>query len=88
MLNTMYESLVLLIGWCVHWTVCLTGLCLLIPLTRSKKIQINNRIQQFLQEIDTACHMQCSHNRFTGVPSIPWNRVPHVLVHFTAGVCL
>jgi len=33
-----YESLVLL----MHETVCLTGLCLLILLTRSKEDQINS----------------------------------------------
>jgi len=37
MQNTIYESLSLLIGWWIHGTVCLTVLCLLILLTRSKR---------------------------------------------------
>jgi len=30
MQNTIYKSLVLLIGWRIHGTVCLTALCLLV----------------------------------------------------------
>ena len=36
MQNTIYESMVLLIRWWMHWTVCLTALCLLILLKRWK----------------------------------------------------